>query len=103
MFLRDGANCVESAADDLAWAAGEIERLREIARASAEAATSHQCEVLSLRRVLFGLAANAGALRAFEPETRAAIGNTNWQAIADYVAQADALADALRPNVKVSG
>ena len=50
-----------------------------------------------LRRVLRGLAANAGgALRAFEPETRAAIGNTNWQAIADYVAQAD---DVLGPNV----
>lgn len=42
------------------------------------------------REALIGLAANAGALRAFEPEVRAAIGNTNWQAIMDYVAMADA-------------
>lgn len=45
-------------------------------------------------RILRGLATNAGALRAFEPEVRAVIGNTNWQCIADYVAQADAALEA---------
>lgn len=44
----------------------------------------------NLRAALAGLAANAGALRAFEPEVRAAIGNTNWEAIAEYVRRADA-------------
>jgi hypothetical protein len=64
----------------------------------ASIAAEADAEIRDLRRVLRGLAANAGALRAFEPETRAAIGNANWQAIADYVAQAD---NVLGPNVGI--
>lgn len=42
------------------------------------------------REALRYLSANAGCLRAFEPEVRECIGNTNWQAIAEGVFRADA-------------
>ena len=44
----------------------------------------------ALLEALRGLAGNAGALRAFEWEIRAAAGNTNWQCLMDAVAAADA-------------
>jgi len=56
-----------------------------------KSADAHQIAASpDLYDALRGLAANAGALRAFEHEIRYDVGNTNWQCLMDAVAVADA-------------
>lgn len=48
------------------------------------------CAAPELYEALRNIAAQAGALRAFEFEIREVAGNTNWQCLIDAIAQADA-------------